>query len=62
MFAPAYSEFPVELYGVGTLHAAFLNESRTRCCWWDPVQKIQMRGPKKTGEAHNGFNYRQEIA
>jgi hypothetical protein len=30
MFAPAYSGFPVELSGVGELHAAFLNESRTR--------------------------------
>jgi hypothetical protein len=26
--------FPVELVGVGEVHAAFLNESRTRrCCW-----------------------------
>jgi hypothetical protein len=24
----------VELAGVGGLHAAFLNESRTRGCWW----------------------------
>jgi hypothetical protein len=30
MFAKAYSGFPVELAGVGELHAAFLNESRTR--------------------------------
>jgi hypothetical protein len=29
-FAKAYSGFPVELSGVGALHAAFLNESRTR--------------------------------
>ena len=37
MFALAYSGFPVELSGVGELHAAFLNESRTRGCWWRPV-------------------------
>jgi hypothetical protein len=51
MFAPAYSGFPVELAGVGELHAAFLNESRTRCCWWRPVQEIRIHGPKTTGEA-----------
>jgi hypothetical protein len=42
----------VELDGVGELHAAFLNESRTRRCWWHPVEKIRIRGPKTTGEAH----------
>jgi hypothetical protein len=47
--APAYSGFPVELSGVGTLHAALLNESRTRGCQWCPVQEI--RGPKKMGAA-----------
>jgi hypothetical protein len=45
-FAPAYSGFPVELAGVDELHAAFLNESRTRGCWWRPVQEIRIRGPK----------------
>jgi hypothetical protein len=29
--------FPVDLVGVGELHAAFLNESRTRGRWWRPV-------------------------
>jgi hypothetical protein len=46
MFAQAYSGFPVELAGVGELHAAFLNESRTRGCWWCPVQEIRIHGPK----------------
>jgi len=46
MFAPAYSGFPVELAGVGELHAAFLNESRTLGCWWRPVQEIRIHGPK----------------
>jgi hypothetical protein len=45
-FALAYSGFPVELSGVGSLHAAFLNESRTRCCWWSRVQEIRIRGTK----------------
>jgi hypothetical protein len=51
MFARAYSGFPVELYGVGELDAAFLNESRTRGCWWSPVQEIRIHGPKKTGRS-----------
>jgi hypothetical protein len=51
MFAPAYSGFPVELSGVVELHAAFLNESRTRGCWWRPVQEIRIHGPKKTGRS-----------
>jgi hypothetical protein len=51
MFALAYSGFPVELSGVGELHAAFLNESRTRGCWWGPVQEIRIHGPKKTGRS-----------
>jgi hypothetical protein len=46
MFASAYSGFPVGLAGVGELHAAFLNESRTRGCWWRPVQEIRIHGPK----------------
>jgi hypothetical protein len=33
----ASPEFPVDLYGVGELHAAFLNESRTRRRWWRAV-------------------------
>jgi hypothetical protein len=41
----AYSGFPVDLPGVGALHAAFLNESRTRSHWWRPVQEIRIRGP-----------------
>ena len=45
-FASAYSGFPVDLAAVGELHAAFLNESRTRCCGWRPVQEIRIRGPK----------------
>jgi hypothetical protein len=43
--------FPVEFPGVGELHAAFLNESRTRIRWWSPVQEIRVHGPKKTGAA-----------
>jgi hypothetical protein len=50
-FAKAYSGFPVELSGVGELHAAFLNESRTRGCWWRPVQEIRIRGTKTMSEA-----------
>jgi hypothetical protein len=33
-FRPTYSGFPVEVGGIGELHAAFLNESRTRGCVW----------------------------
>jgi hypothetical protein len=51
MFARAYSGFPVELSGVGELHAAFLNESRTRGCWWGPGQEIRIHGPKKMGRS-----------
>jgi hypothetical protein len=29
--------FPIDSVGVGELHAAFLNESRTRGRWWRPV-------------------------
>jgi hypothetical protein len=50
-FAKADSGFPVELSCVGALHAAFLNESRTRGCWWRPVQEIRIRGTKTGGEA-----------
>src|ERR1700736_4047979 len=50
-FAQAYSGFPVELPGAGDLHAAFLNESRTRRCWWRLVQEIRIRGPKTMGAA-----------
>jgi hypothetical protein len=55
-FATAYSGFPVGLAGVGELHAAFLNESRTRRCWWRPVQEIRIRGPKTVGVAHRTFS------
>jgi hypothetical protein len=51
MFAPAYSGFPVELACVDDLHAAFLNESRTRGCWWRLVQEIRIHGPKTMGAA-----------
>jgi hypothetical protein len=34
--------FPVELVGVGGLHAAFLNESRTRGSVWRHVQEIRV--------------------
>jgi hypothetical protein len=47
MFAPAYSGFPVELSGVGVLHAAFLNESRTRGCWWGPRAGTGYMGRKR---------------
>src|ERR1700692_1013941 len=53
MFAQAYSGFPVELAGVGELHAAFLNESRTRGSWWCPVQEIRIHGPKT--DSSNAF-------
>jgi hypothetical protein len=51
----AYSGFPLELAGVGELHAAFLNESCTRGCWWCPVQEIRIRGPKKKGAAQRSL-------
>jgi hypothetical protein len=34
--------FPVELGGVGALHAAFLTESRTRRHGWSHVQEIRV--------------------
>jgi hypothetical protein len=39
---PTYSGFPVEVGGVGELHAAFLNESRTRGTGWGCVQEIRV--------------------
>jgi len=48
---PAYTGFPVDLACVGELHAAFLDESRTRGCWWRPVQEIRIHGLNTTGEA-----------
>ncbi len=39
--ARPYSGFPVELVGVGELHAAFLNESRTRGRIQRSVQEIR---------------------
>jgi hypothetical protein len=50
-FASAYSGFPVDFASVDELHAAFLDESRTRGCGWCPVQEIRIRGPKKTGRS-----------
>jgi hypothetical protein len=38
--------FPVEFPGVDELHAAFLEESRTRIRWWRLVQEIRDHGPK----------------
>jgi hypothetical protein len=46
MFAPAYSGFPVEFAGAADPHATFLNESRTRGCWWGLVQEIRIHGQK----------------
>jgi|SRR5277367_4866481 hypothetical protein len=41
--------FPVRFPGVAELHAAFLDESRTRIRWSRLVQEIRDHGPKKTG-------------
>jgi hypothetical protein len=38
--------FPVEFPVVDELHAAFLDESRTRIRRWRPVQEIRDHGPK----------------
>jgi hypothetical protein len=48
--------FPVELAGAGELHAAFLNESRTRSRGWRPVQEIRIRGPKMMGAAQRSLS------
>src|SRR5271155_5644403 len=40
MGAP-YPRIPVRLGGTNELHAAFLNESRTRCSCWRRVQEIR---------------------
>jgi hypothetical protein len=49
--------FPVEIDGVGELHPAFLNESRTRGRWWRPMAGNPGRpvffGPR-TPTAHRG--------
>ena len=37
-----YPVFPVKLVGFEELHAAFLNESRTRGTLWDRVQETQV--------------------
>ena len=60
MFAPAYSGFPVDLAGVGELHAAFLNEGRTRGCWWRPVQEIRIHGPKRRAQPHPTLLLREQ--
>src|SRR5271154_5533666 len=54
-FASAYSGFPVELACVEYLHAALLDESRTRGCWWRLVQEIRIRGPKTMGAAQQSL-------
>src|SRR5271170_7837687 len=46
-----HPDFPVEFSGAGEFHAAFLNESRTRGCWWSPVQEIPNMGRKSQGAA-----------
>src|ERR1700733_11859901 len=53
MFAQA--DFLLSLLGVGELHAAFLNESRTRGCWWCLVQEIRIHGPKTMGVAQRSL-------
>ena len=60
MFAKAYSGFPVELDCVGELYAAFLNESRTRGCWWRPVQEIRIHGPKTMGAAQQALSLNRQ--
>src|ERR1700722_9961459 len=42
MTGAPYPVFPVKLVGVEELHAAFLNESRTRGTLWDRVQEIRV--------------------
>ena len=37
-----YPAFPVKMVGFQELHAAFLNESRTRGALWDRVQEIRV--------------------
>ena len=51
MFAPAYTRISCRVSWRCELHAAFLDESRTRIRWWRPVQGIRGHGPKKTGAA-----------
>jgi hypothetical protein len=45
--------FPVKFPGIDELHAAFLNESRTRIRWWRPVQEIRDHGPNM--DSSNAF-------
>jgi len=42
MTGAPYLVFPVQLVGFEELHAAFLNESRTRGTFWDRVQEIRV--------------------
>jgi hypothetical protein len=42
MTGAPYPVFPVKLVGFQELHAAFLNESRTRGTLWDRVQEIRV--------------------
>jgi hypothetical protein len=37
------------------LHAAFLDESRTRIRWWRRVQEIRDHGPKTMGAAQQSL-------
>jgi hypothetical protein len=54
--------FPVELVGVGGLHAAFLNESRTRGSVWRHVQEIRvahlLRPRYALIEGHPSYSFR----
>jgi hypothetical protein len=50
-FAKAYSGFPVDIASVDELHAAFLNESRTRDVGGAPCRKSGYVGRKRRGEA-----------
>jgi hypothetical protein len=36
-------DLPVKFVGVDELHAAFLNESRTRCSYLVPVREIRVK-------------------
>jgi hypothetical protein len=51
--------FPVEVDGVVALHAAFLNESRTRGHVWllrnRKSGRTSVHGPKKTGAARQSL-------
>jgi hypothetical protein len=52
----ASPRFPVDLVGVGELHAAFLDEGRTRGRWWGPVAgnpgRPSFSAHVRSGEGH----------